>query len=156
MTCWIIHWAFAGEQMEGQTHTRTCSLADSYTLVPSCIYLYTQYAHIQIFVDAHTPGLCTPGVLCLPFSLSPAVDTLGCFTSVPPSFTDTCIQPAHYQNRVKVTNIFYLYPCRQIWFCSITTSVFMYHSGPSQYVFVFQTQLSSRWDPYAALLFSKT
>ncbi len=99
MTCWIIHWAFAGEQMEGQTHTRTCSLADSYTLVHSCIYLYT-HMHIFKYLWTHTPSLHTPGVLCLPVSLTGCWH-LGCFTSAPPLYTDTTIQPTYYQKTEK-------------------------------------------------------
>lgn len=66
MTCWIIHWAFAEEQMEGQTHMQTCSLADFFTLVHSSIYLDTRVC-IKIFLktSTHTFSLHSAGVSLL-------------------------------------------------------------------------------------------
>lgn len=83
MTCWIIHWAFAVEQMEGQTHTQTCSLAHSYTLLHSCIYFYTHmhvlnfYKNVFTLRHTHASSFHTPGALCLFVSFSTAVDTRG-------------------------------------------------------------------------------
>lgn len=90
MTCWIIHWAFAEEQMEGQTHMQTCSLADFFTPVNSSIYLDTHVYALKYFQNIHThfqPSL-SRGVSP---SVSAAFDTQGascqrhpCFL-IPPS-----------------------------------------------------------------------
>lgn len=123
MTCWIIHWAFAVEQMEGQTHTRTCSLAVC-THLCAHAFICTLNMHIFKYSWTHThthkqtPSLHTPGGP-LSSCLSPCCWHLGCFTSAPPLFPDTTIQPAHYQQKKKVTRTFIsTLPAHQYWFHS--------------------------------------
>lgn len=100
MTCWIIHWAFAEEQMEGQTHMQTCSLADFFTLVHSSIYLDTHVCALKYFwkhprtLSAFTQQGCLSFCLCCFWHP-------GCFMSAPPLLLDTTVQSTHYLNRKK-------------------------------------------------------
>lgn len=129
MTCWIIHWAFAEEQMEGQTHMQTCSLADFFTLVHSSIYLDTHVCALKYFwkhprtLSAFTQQGCLSFCLCCFWHP-------GCFMSAPPLLLDTTVQSTHYLNRKKITRYFYLHSsCLSILisFSSVTTSGFMHH-----------------------------
>lgn len=119
MTCWIIHWAFAEEQMEGQTHMQTCSLADFFTLVHSSIYLDTHVCALKYFwkhprtLSAFTQQGCLSFCLCCFWHP-------GCFMSAPPLLLDTTVQSTHYLNRKKWPDTF-ISPllAYQYWFHSL-------------------------------------
>lgn len=128
MTCWIIHWAFAEEQMEGQTHMQTCSLADFFTLVHSSIYLDTRVC-IKIFLktSTHTFSLHSAGVSLLLslLLLTPRV------LHVSATLASWYHRPVHsLSEQKKMTRYFYLpSSCLSILisFSSVTTSGFMQH-----------------------------
>lgn len=144
--------------MEGQTHTWTRSLAELYTLVHSCNYLYTQYAYIQIFVDARKLPASThqgSSVSTSPL-LSPAVDTLGALRQCRPCFLILPSRPLTIRTDKSYQK---LYPhlswlSRLISFCSFTASVFYVLLWSFSVCVCVFTQLSNLWDPHAALLFS--
>lgn len=143
MTCWIIHWVFAEEQMEGQAHTQTCSLADFFAPVHSCIYLYTQvyvlkylwkYARLRMRAHTHTRVCFQPPLSRdAPPSVSAAFGTRGASCQRHPCFLIPPSSRLTIWTEKKITRYFYLHPSSLsilISFCSVTTSLLMYHCGP--------------------------
>lgn len=105
------------------------TLVHTHAFICTLICIYSNIYTHSFFM--HTEGICHPVSL-------PCCSHLGCFTSALPSFPDTTLQSCTI--KTKVSRHLYLKSSRlsiPVSLCSITTSVFMHHSGPSQRVFVF-------------------
>lgn len=139
--------------MEGQTHTRTCSLADSYTLVRSCIYLYTQYACIQIFADAHTLLASAHRGSSVSLPLTPAVDTSGASRQCRPCSLIAPSRPLTIRTEKKSPATFIsALPGRQCRFRSLL-SLLQFLCNTLDLLSMCLCP-STHWDPCATLLFS--
>lgn len=119
MTCWIIHWVFATEQMEGQTHTWMCWLKDLCTNA----YICSLNMHLFKYTWPHAPlslllrPLLTPVVCLVSSTLVAWYPCLVCLLS-------------GQTEKLAETLIFYLPGC-QYWFhsflsvlCCITLDIF--------------------------------
>jgi len=71
------------------TYADGCSLVDSHTLVHVSVHSYAYIFKYLKRIHTHSRG---------PPSPSPAVDTRGASRQRRPSFPDTAVQPARYQN----------------------------------------------------------
>lgn len=140
MTCWIIHWVFAAEQMEGHTHTWMCLLTDL------CTNAYICSLHMHIF--RHSPTSTA-----FASSSSPAVGTCG----APCQHSPCCLIPASglvaVGTKGKVSRNSYLVsPRPSVLISVISVSASLRHSGLFQSSFLFKNPSCHRHH-ITALLF---